>query len=174
MSAIKCDLIPHSNARTSWELQLDTIQVIDEEPARFNWRDWGMEADDADCYWGAPSMQPACNTLACISGWIGLLATEKTQFTLKVTLSSVEDKLFPDSEELQDALNCLFYGEADYGGIVRGSDESQRQYANRGIQAIKAFMTTHEHALKAHKIVIPERPGAQLVRDWTVAPALQQ
>lgn len=147
------ELIPHSKATNSYDLLTDVIGAIDDEPNRFNWGDW---ANDERVEGGFDVRQPMCGTQACVGGWIGLLTSPKPS----IEAGYHGEDWFP--EATHDDLESLFYAEDEYGGgddcaISPRKDESQREYADRGIAAIRVFMKKHEVALKAHAIDIPKR-----------------
>lgn len=146
------NLIPHSSATNSYDLLEDVIKAIDEEPNRFDWAEWACDVErDGAC--GAYDVtQPACGTQACVSGWIGLLTDARPTLHCHQT-----ERWFP--QETHSDLEDLFYAEDDFGAdqLAPNPGESQRDYANRGIAAIRLFMQRHKRVLKAHAISIPPR-----------------
>lgn len=153
-------LIPHSRATNSYDLLLDVIQVIDEEPKRFNWGEWNLEASDD------PDLSPACGTLACVAGWTSLITAPTLEEGVNPIGSYGADALQWFPYHTRRDLNQVFYATYSNGPtdacpydhhMDRFLGETQRQYADRGIRSIRAFMAAHEQALKAHTITIPER-----------------
>lgn len=153
---MKVDLIPHSTATNSYGLLMDVISAIDDEPNRFDWSDWFRDVDEHGAFGGVGIEAPTCGTQACLSGWIGLLTAERPHE--EATYNTNE--WFPKSTHKD--LDQLFYANAPFGdddrnGISPCLYETQRQYADRGIRAVRLFMQIHEAVLKAHTINIPLR-----------------
>jgi hypothetical protein len=159
---MNASLIPHSSATTSWGLLEDVIKAIEEEPRRFNWVAWIIDADMNPAKVDKDAGAPACGTLACVAGWTILLTQSRPNnyFAGSYSPSRAASSWFP--RETHDNLLNLFLAIGDYvdetgNSIDRRGDETPAQYAARGITAIRLFMAKHEAVLKAHNINIPPR-----------------
>lgn len=171
---MKFDLIPHSEATNSYDLMNDAAIAIEEEPRRFNWGEWFQDLDDdfnptfdAGAAYGRwtneLAAKPACGTQACVKGWLNLLTAQNED-----EASNPDTGVygwFPLSVHVD--LYKLFFARHPFNGHDDASfifsamnplpGETQKDYAARGVRAIRKFMAMHEHELKAFTISIPPR-----------------
>ncbi len=159
---LNIDLLPKSKATNSYELLDDVCRAIEEEPKRFSWGDWVEDADRKD-----PELRPACNTLACVAGWMTLLTGHVTDRGFHVeslamrmippSIRGVADDLFMGRYGKEP--RCVVYERDEANDYVtrertltRLPDETQEEYAAMGIASIREFMADHEEPLKAWKL----------------------
>ena len=139
---------PRSQAETAYELLTDIMQVILEEPKRYNQGTWleDYRLEDRTQREILALNTPSCGTVACVAGWA---------ITLKYKdISGVRSQWA--TAELARFLLGLSYDQATElfdGDIIRGFVPGTLEYAQAGVRIIRAFRKKHEKQLKAYKIV---------------------
>lgn len=154
---------------TSWELLEAVIAAIKAEPKRLNMSSW---LDTAARKNRQPKqLQPACDTVGCIAGWMATITAPKATVltTLRVVApQNVAYSLLPASIR-EDTLR-LFYGAGSSSfGVFALHDKypfpestpGTQRYARAAIKNIRAFMKENEAELKAHVIDAKHAHGVQ-------------
>lgn len=155
------ELLPTRRATNSYELLDDVIRAIEEEPKRFNWRDWIIL--DAKAAVDFQREAPACNTMACVAGWIVIqsMSDQGRQHMAEIGWSAgIAGKAigqFPQRTEIAIRLQTLFYGDGE--SILKkvdscGKVETQEEYAARAVRAIRRFQADFKDELLAHPIQV--------------------
>lgn len=167
---INVKLLPRSKAKTAWGLLQETKRVMRQEPKRV----------DMGCFVGRVNptenlSAPACGTVGCFAGWVGLLALghrnptlgdyyedgrmvrhEWDDSTVKALLGPDRTHVSPEDRtpemldyDLRSGDSVFNAGEGD--GINR-YDAGTQPYANAVIRRIDRFMRRNAAALKRRKL----------------------
>jgi len=146
--------LPTSDAKNSWDLMEDVITVIDEEPNRLNWVEW-LVRDVAFFHLSRTqdAKIPACKTIGCIGGWCSALTDSWNSVYPYSCVSDWKNLVYatgpyadPRQDENRSSMQPL-------------PGETQRQYADRAIKAIRLYMTRNEEALRGHELLLPKHLG---------------
>ncbi len=152
-------LIPHSQARTSWDLLRDVRQAILDEPKRLNFNVWcGLRPQALGL-----DTRPACDTVACVAGWMVIMVAESEEYLCHPPADIVRRFGSVAQQALsylpvicrEDAyrLFCGFEPYAWPGGIM--AKAGTPAHARQAIKYLDAFMRQWEMDLIAH-VIRPE------------------
>lgn len=154
------DLVPKSRATNSYDLLKDVIKAIREEPRRIYMRDWWIPEErlenqtDVVLKELSTSRFPACGTVGCIRGWMGLLVHNIGDRGIPSVAGTGTDLLPSAYSNIsrQDTDN-LFYGSAEYP--FPDAKHGTVEYAEAVVENIEKYLAKWEERLKAHRIENP-------------------
>lgn len=131
------------NKVTAYELAQKVVEVVEAEPKRLLMDGWGHRftvAETAD-----NSELPRCGTVACIGGWVGVIATGKIS-----TGSEAIDLLvgFARSQTSLELENCFYR----FPKMRKGTSH----YATSALRPFRAWIETHREELQARVIDLRE------------------
>jgi hypothetical protein len=138
-----------SKAKNAYELLDEVIDLIVDDPRRFNQRDWRM-VEGADYYWSNTIDWPDCGTICCVAGWVDMLKSPTpTQSVDSFTTTRGVGRSARLILGLTSAQAVrLFNPDAVDGDF--GTDE----HARLGVKHIRNFQKKHEKQLKAKKLKV--------------------
>jgi hypothetical protein len=137
--------MPISKAKNAYDLLTDVIDLIVEEPLRYNQGNWRQtEADD---YFATDF--PPCGTVCCVGGWVDLLksktpAKDVEDFTVARGVGASARQILglsaPQARE-------LFTPEC-----TEGSSPQTDEHARLGVLHIRKFQKKYAAKLKAKRV----------------------
>lgn len=150
--------VPKARAENAYDLLGEVIDLIKEDPKRYNQHFWltdgessgGTGLDFSDL--PRPILEvrknmPACGTMGCVAGWVSTLM-KGPQAAMRSSAGIFAAEVLGLTDRQKDH---LFAGEK--AGMR--DHESPEEHAKRGIQHIQRFRAQHKAQLKAKRISRP-------------------
>lgn len=142
MTIEKFSKFPTTKAKNAYELLNSIIRLVRNDPKRMRMQDWGRKGNAG---WVPHDQQPACGTVGCIGGWIGMLTKQDSLVkVVKILGFDIIDD-FNDNRYIDE----LFFGK-----LVGDHNQGTPAHAEKVIKSIKLFQKTHAARLKAHAITV--------------------
>jgi len=159
-----------SQATNVYDLLEDVCATILEEPRRYNQGEWGAVRGSQEWEYLPETLHPDCGTVGCRAGWIVVKADgampmrEEYGFAPRVNAILVPHRasqilgkleawtLLDNAREYERDINALF----DESALTIESNDDEflplkgsREYAERGVAGLRAFMTKWNTYLKS-------------------------
>lgn len=148
-------LIPTSKANNGYDLCLEVIDAMLEEPKRVDMGYFCLLVGEGEpnSVPLSPDRVPACGTVGCFAGWVSVIAFNRT-----VANSHARDlakKVLGErlTYYFMDTTRCRHhYFNAGNGDGISNLPAGSPEYAIAVVQRIRRFMTVNAKALKARRI----------------------
>jgi hypothetical protein len=137
--------MPKSKATNAYDLLTDVIDLIVEEPLRYNQGNWRQTEEDDYFSTGFPK----CGTVCCVGGWVDLLKSKTP--TENVEVFTVASGVGASARQIL-GLSAPQARELFTPDCVGESSPQTDEHARLGVLHIRKFQKKHAKQLKAKRV----------------------
>lgn len=152
MNLRQISLLPRSSATNAYDLMVDVIRAIEEEPKRINMDNYSTIKMSQV----AKNKRPACGTVACVAGWMQIMRADRRTLLAYIRRGFGPMSAYDASYMLPESVRNDAY--SMFQTFNFWSDELSNEpltpgtqpYASAVADMIRDFIAKHETVLKTH------------------------